>query len=416
MVKYQNSVLEPIDRIRAAYGIPTDRVKIGAGEEFIVSCDLTKMYRPDVLTSGSAKTYSVEAIYANFITDPDIVGGVCTSPPCYDLWTGAVKSTSQNITIEGDPVVKKQAQIVFDPPLWDVNWASPPITASISNIAGHAVSDVNPSTILLNGTVPIIGSATIQGGVLKVKFDGGDAVRSLGTAVPGTTVYPAVQGGFYSTPDEIFYGQGRADLYSVLSGVVVMRPNGGEVIPSGSTYSIIWGAEPSAVKFDLGYSCTPGIWTLIAGNVTGNNYDWIVPAPMRNNNNCRVGVRGRNGLGGIVATDTSDNPFTIEVVKVIYPNGGETLIAGCHALIITWQTNVTAGRVDKTMIYGSANGGTSWRLLRTLPGNPGSYLWPTPCVANPMTRCRIGVVLKDASGNTLGMDASDADFTIQIQP
>jgi hypothetical protein len=411
--KITGTILRPFDRIRTAYGIPTDVRTIKAGKEFSVTCDLSEMYRPDVLTSGSARTYSVIATYSNYITDPDLVGGICTNPPCSNLWTGAVSSSSQDIAISGSTVVKKQAQIVFDPALWDVNWASPQITATISNIDGHSVSDVNPSTILLNGTVPIIsGSATIQGDVLKVKFDGGDAVRSLGTAVPGTTVYPTVQGGFYSTSAEIFYGQGRADLYSVLSGVVVMQPDGGEVLPSGSICSIIWGAEPAAVKFALGYSCTPGIWTLIASNVTGSNYDWMVPAPTKNENNCRVAVRGYNASGGVVATDTSNNPFRIEVLKVTAPDGGEVIPAGCSTYYITWQTNMTANPVYQTKVYGSVNGGATWRIITILSGNPGRYLWITPWVDAPKTNCRIGVLLKDAYGNTLGTDMSDADFTI----
>jgi hypothetical protein len=411
--KVTGVILRPLDRIRFAYGIPTDVRTIKAGKEFSVTCDLSEMYRPDVLTSGSVKTYGVIATYSNYITDPDLVGGICTNPPCSNLWTGAVSSSSQDVTISGSTVVKKQAQIVFDPPMWDVNWASPQITANISNIDGHSVSDVNPSTILLNGTVPIIsGSATIQGGVLKVKFDGGDAVQSLGTAVPGTTVYPTVQGGFYSTLAEIFYGQGRADLYSVLSGIVVMQPNGGEVLPSGSTYSIIWGAEPAAVKFSLGYSCTPGIWKLIASNVTGSSYDWVVPAPVKNENNCRVAVRGYNASGGVVATDTSNNPFRIEVLKVTSPNGGEVIPDGCYTFYITWQTNMTASPVYQTKVYGSVNGGATWRIITILPGNPGRYLWITPWVDTPKTNCRIGVLLKDAYGNTLGTDISDANFTI----
>jgi alpha-tubulin suppressor-like RCC1 family protein len=424
MVTQKNTgeILPTICRIPAAYGIPTDVHTIEAGKEFSITCDLSLMYSSNFLTSGGPTTpitYSVMATYANFITDPDIIGGVCISPPCSNLWTGAVSAPSRDVTINGNPVVKKQAQIVFDPALWDVNWASPPITASISNIEGHSVNNVVPSTIMLNGTVPIIpGSAIIQAGVLKVKFDGGDAVRSLGTAIPGTTVYPTVQGGFNPSyyPNEIFYGQGRADLYdSVLSAVQVVRPNGGEVIPSGSTYSITWGGPPAAAKFDIGYSCTPGTWTLIASNITGTYYNWTMPKPLRNEGNCRVAVRGYNLFGGIVGTDTSDNPFTIEVVKVTSPNGGEILptVSGCRAFDITWSTNGTASPVSKTMIYGSGNGGTTWKLITTIPGNPGVYHWNVPSVASPKPNCKIGVVLKDAFGNTLGWDISDANFIVQ---
>jgi hypothetical protein len=65
--------------------------------------------------------------------------------------------------------------------VWVAQWAlfnSPPISAQISNIDGHGITDINPSTILLNGTVPIVGWS-INNGVLTVQFDRSLAVQSL---------------------------------------------------------------------------------------------------------------------------------------------------------------------------------------------------------------------------------------------
>lgn len=197
----------------------------------------------------------------------------------------------------------------------------------------------------------------------------------------------------------------------------VSTPNGGEVIPSGSIYSIKWIASHEAVKFDLGYSLddgAPGTWKLIASGLTDYSYNVTVPALDGNKNKCRVGVRGYNTLGGVIGTDTSDNPFTIEIVKVTKPNGGETLTSGT-TYQIRWQTNSTIRPVHYVKIYGSPNEGQpgTWRLLTTIPGNPEYYDWTVPSVGTTKDKCMIGVMLLDSMSTNIGQDASDRRFTIQ---
>ena len=100
---------------------------------------------------------------------------------------------------------------------WVTEWAEskgPPISVEISNIEDHDVHDVVPSTIRLNGTVKVLpGSEGVSGGVLTVEFKASEAIRSLGTVVPGAT-YPTVQGRF-KTGDDFFSGQGRVDIISM---------------------------------------------------------------------------------------------------------------------------------------------------------------------------------------------------------
>jgi hypothetical protein len=212
------NILAPRYRIRAAYGIPADVVTIPPGP-FSVTFNVAEMFDPTILNSGpggSPISYNVVATYANDIRDPDLVNGLCNDTPCSDLWSGAVSSVAATVIIEGTPVMRRTASVSFAPAVWDMAWAtenSPTISAQISNIEGHEVTDVNPSTILLNGTEAIIaGSTNFTNGVLTVQFDRSLAVQSLGTAVPGTTVYPTVQGGFSSSPDDVFSGQGRVQI------------------------------------------------------------------------------------------------------------------------------------------------------------------------------------------------------------
>jgi hypothetical protein len=204
---------------------------------------------------------------------------------------------------------------------------------------------------------------------------------------------------------------------SVYAALTILSPNGGEVIPSGSTYTITWSAPSEAVKFDIGYSLddgAQGTWKLIASNITSYSYNWTVPAPDGNKNTCRAGVRGYNASGGVVGTDTSNNPFTIEVIKLTDPDGGEILTSGT-TYQIRWQTNSTIRPVQTVKIYGSPNEGQSgtWRLLTTINGNPGYYDWTVPSVGSIKDKCRLGVLLLDSTSANIGQDGSDNNFTIQ---
>jgi hypothetical protein len=192
---------------------------------------------------------------------------------------------------------------------------------------------------------------------------------------------------------------------------VILLPNGSEVIPSGSTYTIRWSAPPEAVKFTLKYSINNGsTWKLIAKNVTGTSYNWIVPCPNNNKANSLVKVIGFNASGIKVGEDTSDATFKIEVVKVTSPDGGEILEPG-EVWTISWQTNCTIRPVANAKLFYTTNGGSTWKAIKTLIGNPGSYGWTVPNVTS--STCKVKVVLKDTGGVTIGSDISDANFTIQ---
>jgi hypothetical protein len=103
----------------------------------------------------------------------------------------------------------------------------------------------------------------------------------------------------------------------------------------------------------------------------------------------------------------------LEVVKVISPNGGETLRSGGTQTIV-WQTNDSAELVDKVKLLFTKNDRRAWRKIALLPGNPGSYDWKVPITRKKtMSRCRVMVILKDANGNIVGSDASDDNFAIR---
>ena len=194
----------------------------------------------------------------------------------------------------------------------------------------------------------------------------------------------------------------------------LISPNGGEVIPSGSNYTIEWDAPLEMVSFKLKYSMNNGTsWSTIESGITDTSHNWIVPTPPKNKKMCLVKVIGYDDSGTKVGADRSDSTFTIEGVKVTSPNGGEILTGG-GLYTITWQTSVTKNPVETVKLKYTKNGGEKWLPVYTLTGgDPGTYDWTVPDVPKTKDKCMVKVLLKDAAGKTVGTDTSDGHFTIE---
>jgi hypothetical protein len=215
-------------------------------------------------------------------------------------------------------------------------------------------------------------------------------------------------------------GADKSDSPFTIAVLTVTSPNGGEVVPSGGTYDITWetnGTESEVESVELFYSRDGGTtWKLIEEALIGNpgTYEWNpVPTPAKNLKNCLVKVKALDASGNKVAVDKSDATFTIAVLEVTSPNGGETLTSG-DTHTITWTTNETKAEVAKVKLLYTKNGGETWIKIDTLTeGDPETYEWLVPSVNNVKTECRVKVELKDAEGNSLGKDKSDNVFTIE---
>ena len=214
-------------------------------------------------------------------------------------------------------------------------------------------------------------------------------------------------------------GADKSDGTFTIAVLTVTSPNGGEVVPSGDTYDIEWetnGTESEVESVELFYSRDGGTtWKLIEEALIGNpgTYEWTVPAQKKNLKNCLVKVKALDVSGNKVAVDKSDAPFTIAVLEVTSPNGGEILTSGATHTI-TWTTNETKAEVTKVKLLYTKNGGDTWIKIDTLTGgDPGTYEWLVPSVNKVKTECRVKVELKDAQGNIVGKATSDSYFTIE---
>jgi hypothetical protein len=207
----------------------------------------------------------------------------------------------------------------------------------------------------------------------------------------------------------------ESHLSDILSNnsLSVTTPNGGEVIPSGSTPTIRWVAPSNADHSNVLLSMNGGaLWESIATGVTDTNYPWKVSNPSGNKKGCLVRVIAFDSKGNRVDSDTSDAPFTIEVIKLTSPDGNEAWGSRSQQTI-SWTINGTKRSVARVKLSYTKDGGFTWVAIKTLGGDRRAYSWTLPAVKIDKQKCKVKVVLEDKDGNSLGSDLSDGYFTIE---
>jgi len=193
------------------------------------------------------------------------------------------------------------------------------------------------------------------------------------------------------------------------SSFILTSPSGGEVIPSGSTYKITWGAEASMVKFTLKYSMDNAVtWQTIDSNVTGTSYDWSIPVPTSNKNQCLIKVVGYDGNNTKIGTAKSGT-FSIDVMAITAPAAGEA-VAQNAPYTITWTANGMAATPDQVVVKYTLNNGKTWKTAQGTLG-VSSFSWNVPAVSKPKSNAMVKVTLK-AAGVTVAKAVSNK-FTVQ---
>ena len=199
-----------------------------------------------------------------------------------------------------------------------------------------------------------------------------------------------------------------------LASVQVLSPNGGESFQQGQQVNILWqsaGAVSHEVKFSRDGGAT---FTDISPSLPGTtqNFLWTVPTQPTTQGVIRVAARDVNGAR---TTDDSNAFFNIQAtvppptVRVLAPNGGESLRTGTQFLI-RWEST---GAISHSVKF-SADGGANFvDLSPELPATAQSFTWTVP--NQPTTQARIRVAARNSAGTRV-TDDSDVNFTIELPP
>jgi hypothetical protein len=210
----------------------------------------------------------------------------------------------------------------------------------------------------------------------------------------------------------------------------LLGPTGAQVVRTGATVTLSWQAPdtfPAGVTYRLQVSYNNGAtWTTIpgAGALTATTFDWLVPPRNANAKQSLLRIQAFDGANRI-GQDVSDEPFEVEVVKILYPSDARVEFMSGLTLEppfgINWRLNDVKKNVAKARIDVSKNGGTTWEKAVIAEGNPilnptenttYELTWTVPDVGKDKKKAKVRVTLFDAAGNIIAKDQNDVPFTI----
>jgi hypothetical protein len=197
------------------------------------------------------------------------------------------------------------------------------------------------------------------------------------------------------------------------ASITITAPIAAQVIPSGDLlpFTILYDAPPEVSSVKVRYSLDGGTtWLPAAGTPGAGSFDWNVPTPVKNSSKALVQVIGFNAANKRVGVGRSAR-FTIEVVSITAPAPDETVTGGLD-YPVTWTTNGTKGSVENATVFYTLGSSGIWKRAVGVVVDPlGSFTWNVPSPARAKI-AKLKVVLKDASGVTLGNVVSKA-FLVQ---
>jgi photosystem II stability/assembly factor-like uncharacterized protein len=189
---------------------------------------------------------------------------------------------------------------------------------------------------------------------------------------------------------------------SPAASINLLAPNGGEQLFGGMAYYIDW-QTTNINQIDISYSLDGGANYLpIANNIPSfpPYYYWLVPEVINNSVKIKIAKAGNSN-----PSDFSQSNFTINSsqpqLNLLYPNGGESLIAGSYKTI-KWNA-INSNFVNVLL---STDGGIAYNLISSVI-NDSSYIWYVPSITSG--NCIVKIV--DAINNSL-VDSSNSIFSI----
>jgi len=185
--------------------------------------------------------------------------------------------------------------------------------------------------------------------------------------------------------------------------IFITSPNGGETWEIGDYHQITWTSQGLVGNVKIDYSTTDGAaWKpIVSSTPNDGGYPWYVPIDP--STACLIRISETDGD----PTDESNGSFSIVRpmhIKVLSPNGGETLASGTEQEI-AWTGPGIFGYVR---IDYSLDNGSTWIPISIDTPDDGGYTWTIP--DTPSISCLVRVGSADADPEP--PDTSNAVFII----
>jgi subtilisin family serine protease len=207
------------------------------------------------------------------------------------------------------------------------------------------------------------------------------------------------------------YGYGRVSAVPLPAPPpTVSAPQPGEIVPSGTPYTVSWSPVPDAVSYRVLFARSAShTWTQIGGATADNWTTWLPPVVGAPLSTARLQVAAYAANGTLLSVDTRVG-FVIKSIQITAPQSGASFSGG-DPVQLTWDVYKTPRRVARIAVDKSSNGGRTWRRVRTFGRWARSFNWVAPYV--PTSReMRLRVVLYDRCGRKISSDV--VVFTIAV--
>ncbi len=183
----------------------------------------------------------------------------------------------------------------------------------------------------------------------------------------------------------------------------LLSPNGGEFFLVDSIATITWNSSNvNNIKID--YSTDNGaIWNTVIASTSAltQSYDWRIPNDYTTSALIRISDADNPSAN---VEDTSDAVFTINLLYLEAPNGGEAYNV-YDTTLIKWHSHSSVSKVD---LQYSTNNGTSWNpIVSGITASNNQYRWRVP--NTPTSQALVRIVNQ---ANTNVLDVSNSTFSI----
>jgi PKD repeat protein len=177
---------------------------------------------------------------------------------------------------------------------------------------------------------------------------------------------------------------------TIVQGINVTSPNGGEQWTVGYSYNIYWTKSTTVTNVKLEYSTNNGSnWTTIYSSIpaTPENYSWLIPNTP--SSQCLIKI---SDAANPEIFDVSDNVFTISspFITVTLPTGGDIWIIG-NEYTIQWQQNIPEV-INIELFKGNNQVLIIAAPVYAVNAPYGTYQWTVPNELLPGTDYRIKIL------------------------
>ncbi len=281
-------------------------------------------------------------------------------------------------------------------------WRSAQAGMEWQNISGN-LPDVPFQDVLVDPRNPDVLYAGSDIGVYYTN-NGGTNWQILGEGLPAVRVDDMELQERTCVLRVATHGRGLWEVRTGPPALHMLYPNGGEVLEPAHTITLRWSTAQlgGSVRLEINRSFPSTAWEILfATTPNDGREDWAVGGALAD----RVRFRVTHLTAGLADTSNADSRITIPGIRLLWPNGGETVFSGRRDTVRFARTAVPdLLRLELNRGYPDS----AWSTLPSTVTGDSTAFWVVQLPAGEHARLRLS-----STSHPEYTDMSDADFTLR---